>query len=62
MSKLEKNPEVLASTQDEALCHCNDWKGILRGPSHLKWCLTFLKQHEQVPIETREQPCLSCRN
>ena len=37
MSALERNPEVVASAPDEDLGPSSDWRGILRGPSHLSW-------------------------
>ena len=39
--KLQKNPEIPASTPDEDLSPGRDWRGILRGPSQLAWRLDF---------------------
>ena len=41
MSELERKPEVLASTRDEAVCPCTDWRGVPRGPLQLEWRLDF---------------------
>ena len=48
MSELERNPEVLASTRDKAVCPYTDCKGIPRGPLQLESDLTFLRQHKRV--------------
>ena len=32
---MERNPEVSASTRDEALFHCTKPSGVRRGPSQL---------------------------
>ena len=50
MSEMERNPEVPASTRDEALfiraALCEESRGV---PHNAKGDLTSLKGHERVP-------------
>ena len=48
MPELEMNPEVLASTGDEALCPCTDWRGI---PSFL----SQLEKPKEILPSTRDE-------
>ena len=42
--EMEREPEVPASTQDEALFHCHKTSGVPRGPSQI---------HSTLPLATR---------
>ena len=41
MSAVERKTEVADSAPDEDLGLGTDWRGILRGPTHLAWRLDF---------------------
>ena len=44
-----EEPEVPASTRDEDIGPCTDWRGILRGPSQLALRLDFPEATRVVP-------------
>ena len=49
---MERNPEVPASTHDEALFHCTKPSGVPRGPSQLNTIPDFSEAHLKLPEVT----------
>ena len=46
---MERNPQVPASTRDEALFHCTKPSWVPRGPSHYTVSLTSQRHPEKLP-------------
>ena len=51
---METNPEVPASTRDEALFHCDKPSGVPRGPTNSTAILTSLRHHGKFPQAPEE--------
>ena len=65
MRALEWNPEVPASTPDEELATVVTAKKSREAPRNLHGDWTFLHPHEwvpEVPVITRKEPKVCCRN